>query len=189
MVRIRRQLALVALAASATLLIMLPATAAAEGPWDSLLAPEASCPGQSDVSATVEAQELTMLCMHNYARAASGLAPLRSVKQLRVSSGRKAKDIKGCDDFSHEACGRSTFYWLRKVGFMRGTYGVGENIAFGTGELGSVRSIMSAWLNSDEHRTNLLAPNYDDVGIGMAEGRFLGHGGAQIWVAHLGFHH
>jgi uncharacterized protein YkwD len=186
MVRATRKLVLATLAA---LLLALPAGAAADGPWDSLLAPETACPGQSDVAAPADAQELTMLCMHNYARTASGLAPLQSVKQLRTSSGRKAKDIKGCDDFSHEACGRSTFYWLRKVGFMRGTYGVGENIAFGTGVLGSVRSIMSDWLNSDEHRTIVLSPAFVDVGIGMAEGRFRGHGGAQIWVVHFGFHH
>jgi uncharacterized protein YkwD len=186
MFRIRRQLALAAVTALA---LVIPASATADGPWDSLLAPETSCPGQSDVGASADAQELTMLCMHNYARAASGLAPLQLIKQLRISSGRKAKDMKGCDDFSHEACGRSAFYWLRKVGFMRGSYGVGENLAFGTGGMGSVRSIMSNWINSDEHRTILLTPNYQDIGVGMVEGKFLGHGGTQIWVTHFGFRH
>jgi uncharacterized protein YkwD len=186
LVRIRRKLAL---AAVASLLLALPAGAAGDGPWDSLLAPESACPGQSDIGAPGDAQELTMLCMHNYARTAAGLAPLRAIKELRTSSGRKAKDMKGCDSFSHEACGRSTFYWLRKVGFMRGTYGVGENLAYGTGVAGSVRSIMSDWLNSDEHRAILLSPAFEDVGIGMAEGRFLGRGGTEIWVAHFGFRH
>jgi uncharacterized protein YkwD len=185
MVRMTRKLAMVAVA---SLLLAMPAAAAAEGPWDSLLAPESACPGQSDVGAPDSVQELTMLCMHNYARTASGLAPLISTKQLRVSSARKAKDMKACDDFSHEACGRSTFYWLRKVGFMRGTYGVGENLAFGPGALGSVRTIMSNWLNSDEHRTTLLMPAYRDTGIGMVDGKFLGHGGTQIWVGHFGYH-
>src|ERR671931_487704 len=96
----------IALAATAALLLALPAGASASGPWDSLLAPESSCPGQTDLSAPPETQELIMLCMHNYARAASGLAPLRSVKSLRVSSSRKAKDLKDCDKLSHEACGR-----------------------------------------------------------------------------------
>jgi uncharacterized protein YkwD len=186
MVRFTRK---IALASVASLLLAIPAGASAAGPWDSLLAPEAACPGQSDPSAPVEAQELTMLCMHNYARTAAGLGPLRSVKQLRVSSGRKAKDMKGCDDFSHEACGRNTFYWLRKVGFMQGNYGVGENLAWGSGDLGTVHTIMSNWLNSDEHRVILLRGSYQDVGIGLAEGRFQGLGGAQIWVAHFGYRH
>jgi uncharacterized protein YkwD len=185
MVRITRRLAVTAVA---SLLLVMPAVAVAEGPWDSLLAPASACPGQSDASAPGGAQELTMLCMHNYARAASGLAPLISSKQLRVSSARKAKDMKACNNFSHEACGRNAFYWLRKVGFLHGTYGVGENLAFGSGALGSVRTIMSNWLNSDEHRTNLLMPAFREIGIGMAEGRFLGHGGTQIWVAHVGYH-
>lgn len=178
----------IALSGIAALSLMIPATAAASGPWDSLLAPESACPGQSEASAPGGVQELTMLCMHNYARAASGLVPVIASKQLRVSSARKAKDMKSCNDFSHEACGRSAFYWLRKVGFMRGTYGAGENLAFGSGALGSVRTIMSNWLNSDEHRTILLMPAYREIGIGMAEGKFLGHGGTQIWVAHLGYH-
>jgi uncharacterized protein YkwD len=186
MVRVWRQLALTAVT---VLALAIPASAGADGPWDTLLAPEASCPGQSDVGTSPEVQELTMLCMHNYARAASGLAPLLLIKQLRISSGRKAKDMKGCDVFSHEACGRSAFYWLRKVGFMRGTYGVGENLAFGTGGMGSAHSIMSDWLNSDEHRTILLTPNYQDIGVGMVEGNFLGRGGTQIWVTHFGFRH
>jgi len=166
----------------------LPATATASGPWDSLLAPESACPGQNDENAPAETQEEIMLCMHNYARALSGLAPLQSVKQLRVSSGRKAEDLERCDQFSHEACGRSIFFWLRKVGFMRGTYGVGENLAWGTGALGTVHTIMSNWLNSDVHRTILLNPRYDDVGIGLAEGNFKGYNGAEIWVAHFGYH-
>jgi uncharacterized protein YkwD len=184
MVRVLRQLALAAVAA---LLLAIPASASADGPWDSLLAPESACPGQSDVSAPADAQEATMLCMHNYARAAAGLGPFHAIGKLRVSAGRKAKDLKGCDDFSHEACGRSTFYWVRKVGFARGTYGVGENLAWGTGEFGSVGAIMSNWLNSDEHRDILLTPKYDDLGIGMVQGRFQGQGGAQVWVTHFGF--
>jgi uncharacterized protein YkwD len=186
MVPFRGQLALVVMA---VMLLAIPASASGDGPWDSLLAPETACAGQSDPSAPIEAQELTMLCMHNYARAASGLGPLRPVKPLRVSSGRKAKDMKGCDDFSHEACGRNTFYWLRKVGFMQGNYGVGENLAWGSGSLGTVHTIMSNWLNSDEHRVILLRPSYQDVGIGLAEGRFQGFVGAEIWVAHFGYRH
>jgi uncharacterized protein YkwD len=178
----------IALAALASLMLALPTGAAASGPWDNLLAPESACPGQDDPSASAEAQEQIMLCMHNYARAASGLSPLRSVKPLRVSSDHKAKDLRSCDQFSHEACGRNIFFWLRKVGFMRGTYGVGENLAWGTGPLGTVHTIMSNWLNSDAHRTILLTPSYQDVGISLAQGRFRGFNGAEIWVAHFGYH-
>ena len=185
MVRVWRQLALIAVTG---LLLVIPATAAASGPWDSLLAPESACPGQSDPSAAPAVQEQIMVCMHNYARALSGLRPLQSVKPLRVSSGHKAEDLERCDQFSHEACGRNIFYWLRKVGFMRGTYGVGENLAWGTGELGTVHTIMSNWLNSDAHRTILLNPSYDDVGLGLAKGKFRGYSDAEIWVAHFGYH-
>jgi uncharacterized protein YkwD len=48
---------------------------------------------------------------------------------------------------------------------------------------------MSAWLNSDEHRTVLLAPSFDDVGISMVSGAFKGYSGVAVWVAHFGYHH
>jgi len=165
-----------------------PASASASGPWDNLLAPESACPGQSDSSSPVMAQEATMVCMHNWARQQQGLAPLQAMKKLHVSSHDKAKDIKRCRQFSHEACGRDAFYWFRRVGFMRGNYGAGENLAFGSGPLGTVRDTMSAWLNSSVHRGVLLTSSFDDVGISVVSGKLHGHR-ADIWVAHLGYHH
>jgi uncharacterized protein YkwD len=179
----------IALAAVASALLAAPAAANASGSWDSLLAPESACPGQSDASLPAATQVQTMICMHRWARAQQGLSGLHVSKQLRSSSGRKAHDIKRCKDFSHDACGRDAFYWFRKVGFLRGSYGAGENLEFGNGEAGTVRGAMSAWLNSDEHRTVLLTPNFDDIGISVTSGRFKGFNNVAIWVAHFGYHH
>jgi uncharacterized protein YkwD len=172
----------------ACLALVAPATASASGSWDNLLAPESACPGQSNPASSIRAQEQTMVCMHNWAREQQGLRPLRDTKQLRVSSHRKAKDIKHCRQFSHEACGRNAFYWFHRVGFMRGHYGAGENLAFGSGPLGTVRDTMSAWLNSSIHRSVMLTPSFDDVGISVVRGK-LGGGHVDIWVAHFGYHH
>jgi uncharacterized protein YkwD len=47
---------------------------------------------------------------------------------------------------------------------------------------------MGMWLNSPEHRANLLNRRYDQVGISLLPAKF--HGSeASIWVAHLGYHH
>lgn len=183
--RLRR----IALATVSCAIFLAPAAASASGPWDNLLAPESACPEQSDASLPIGVQEKTMVCMHNWARTQKGLKPLHSAKKLRVSSHRKARDIRRCHQFSHEACGRDAFYWFRHVGFMRGTYGVGENLEFGQRRLGTVRNAMSAWLNSDIHRSVLLTSSFDDVGISLVDGRFKGHRGVAIWVAHFGYHH
>jgi uncharacterized protein YkwD len=177
----------IALAAVAGAFLIAPAAASA-GQFESLIAPESACPGQSDPSMPATAQEQTMLCMHEYARAQAGVRPLSVSKDLRVSSTRKARDIRHCHQFSHEACGRDPFYWVRRVGFEHGSWGVGENLALGSGPTATVRSRMTAWIYSDMHRSVLLTSRFDQVGISLVSGRYRGTRGAMIWVSHFGYH-
>jgi uncharacterized protein YkwD len=169
-------------------LTLLPASASASGPYDYLLAPESACPGQSNPTLPASAQEQIMVCMHNWARAQRGEQPLQPESQLERSSHKKAEDIRRCQQFSHEACGRNAFYWVRRVGFETGSYGAGENLEFGQGSLGTVRGAMSGWLNSTVHRTVLLTPSWRDVGFTVLDGKLDGHPGVAIWVAHFGYH-
>jgi uncharacterized protein YkwD len=178
-----------ALAALACTLLVVPAPASASGSPDPLLAPESACPGQSDASLPAAVQENAMVCMHRWARAQEHLSGLRVSKQLRTSSARKAQDITRCGQFSHEACGRDPFYWESRVGFFRGTYGAGENLALTYGDDTTVRGAMDLWLHSPEHRRNLLSPSYREIGVALITGRFDGNDGAHIWVAHFGYHH
>ncbi len=99
----------------------------------------------------------------------------------------KARDIVRCRQFSHEACGRDPFYWFSRVGYMRGTFGVGENLAYGTRRLGTPRANMRSWLHSPGHRRALLDPAFREIGIGLVRGRYLGSRRAEVWVAHLGY--
>ena len=177
------------LAVAFVLLAILPASASASGHWDRLLAPESACPGQSDGSLPRPIQVQSMICMHNWARSQEHLSALSVSRQLRASANRKAHDIKRCGQFSHYACGRNPFYWEQRVGFFRGSYGAGENLALTFGSETTVRGAMDLWLNSPEHRRNLLAPQYRNVGISLVTGRFRGNGDAHIWVAQFGYHH
>src|SRR5262249_35301573 len=117
------------------------------------------------------------------------LSGLSVSKQLRSSSTRKARDIRHCHQFSHYACGRDAFYWEQRVGFFRGSFGAGENLALTYGEDTSPRGTMDLWLNSPEHRGVLLSPRYRNVGIALSTGEFDGNTGAHIWVAQFGYHH
>jgi uncharacterized protein YkwD len=178
---------LVAAFAAATLAA--PAVANASDPYASLLAPETACPGQTDPNLSPALKEQAMVCMHRYARAHAGDHGIHSVKSLRSSATRKARDIRRCRQFSHYACGRNAFYWFQRVGFFRGTYGAGENLALTYGDNSTVREAMDLWLNSDEHRHVLLTRGYDDIGVSVLPGPFDGHRDATIWVAHFGYHH
>ena len=62
---------------------------------------------------------------------------------------------------------------------------VGENLAWGAGEYGSVRSIFRAWMRSPEHRENILA-DYDQTGIELRTGTLGGVAGTRVWAQHFG---
>jgi uncharacterized protein YkwD len=176
-------------AITAAALLVTPAVATAADEPDKLLAPESACPGQSDRSLPHSVQTATMVCMHQYARAQAGLQQFHGSKKLRTSSSRKARDVMRCKQFSHTACGRDAFYWFRRVGFMKGNFGVGENLVLGSGDGGTVRSAMNGWLHSDPHRSILLTASFDRLGIGLVTGEFHGFKGTAVWVAHFGYQH
>jgi uncharacterized protein YkwD len=177
------------LAGLAAVALAIPATASAADPYAAYLAPESACPGQTDTSLSADAKEQSMVCMHRFARSHAGVGGIHSVKSLRTSAARKSHDIRRCGQFSHYACGRDAFYWFNRVGFLRGTFGAGENLALTYGANSTVREAMDLWLNSDEHRHVLLTGDYKDVGISVLTGSFDGQGAATIWVAHFGYHH
>jgi uncharacterized protein YkwD len=162
-----------------------PAASAASG---SLVAPSETCPGQTKLGAPVAAQEETMLCMANYARAQEGLAALAPNPVLEDSAREKGRDIIRCESFSHYACGREFAYWMRAAGYLSSPcWKAGENLAWGTDSLGSVRSIFRAWLRSPEHRENILGP-YAETGIDLVTGTLEGLPGTRIWTQHFGLH-
>ena len=147
-----------------------------------------ACPGQNDSSARPAAQSRVMRCMFNFAREKRGLSRLKSSSQLDRSARRKSGDIKRCGSFDHYACGRDFTFWMRQVGYARQCWTAAENIAWGKGKNGNVRSIFVAWLKSPGHRANILSRNYSAVGAGVRKGRFFGNRGSQVWTTHFGSH-
>jgi uncharacterized protein YkwD len=148
-----------------------------------------TCAGIDDPNAPVAAQEAAMECMVNFARHEAGLPTLDDSRKLDGSADNKAGDILHCNEFSHEACGRDFLFWFRRAGYLGNRcWWAGENLAWGTGSLGSVRSVMKAWLHSPSHRANLLGAEYDDLGISLRVGALGGSSSAHLWVNHFGRH-
>ncbi|HET8814935.1 MAG TPA: CAP domain-containing protein [Solirubrobacterales bacterium] len=170
---------LVALAAA---VLAAMASSAAAG----LVAPTSACPGQLNANARPGVQERAMRCLVNHAREQRGMAPLRAVPSLARAADRKSGDILRCDEFSHEACGREFTYWMERTGYIRGgCWQAAENIAWGTGRLGSPRAIFKAWIRSSGHRRNILGP-FEDIGIGLQVGELEGTSGAHVWTQQFG---
>jgi uncharacterized protein YkwD len=175
------------LSLSALCAALLPAAARAMD-LQRLIAPTDVCAGETDQGASVSEQEQAMRCMTNFARERTGLSRVGDAAELDRSAADKSGDILRCDSFSHEACGRQFTYWMGRVGYLRARcWRAGENIAWGSGDLGSVRSIFRAWIHSPEHRANILG-RYEQIGIGLAVGRLDGYAGAYVWTQHFGSH-
>jgi uncharacterized protein YkwD len=153
-----------------------------------LVAPTSICPNQTDLGDSPAVQEQAMRCMTDFARQKSGLGRLGNATDLDRSAIRKTDDIIRCDSFSHYACGRQFTYWMQRSGYLAARcWRAGENIAWGTGSYGDVRSIFVAWLHSPDHRANLLGP-YSMIGIALSVGNLEGHRGAHVWTQDFGSH-
>ena len=79
---------------------------------------------------------------------------------------------------------------IRASGYLSsgGSWRIGENLAWGTGELASPKAIMAAWMNSAGHRANILQPAYREIGFGVLAGNpsSRSNGGA-TFVTEFGF--
>jgi len=181
---VRRSLVIGLLVACAAALTAPVAGAASP---NALIAPPKACPGQSDASASNAVQMRAMRCMTNYARERRGIAPLVRVQALERAGLEKSADMIRCGEFSHEACGRDFNYWIEQFGYPHGScVRTGENIAWGSGRLGSVRTIFTAWIHSKGHRANILSSGFQDFGIGLRVGQLEGTEGAHVWTQEFG---
>jgi uncharacterized protein YkwD len=141
------------------------------------------CATRAALNAPAAVQERAMLCLTTAARRHHGLPPLAGERSLIRAARHKSADILRCGTFTHQACGREFTYWIERLGY-RGCASA-ENIAWGTGRLGSVRSIFRAWMRSPGHRENILG-RYEEIGIGLRLGRLEGNGGAHVWTQDFG---
>lgn len=162
--------------------------AAATGAYDGYLAPASACPGNDAPTLLASEQVSAMLCLIDYARAQNGLPALERPSLLATSASSKADDIVNCDDFSHSACGKPMAAPFEQAGYTADPSAeVGENVAYGEDLLGSPRSIMRAWLESDGHRTNLLDERWREQGVASRKPpALLGLTANTVWVSHFG---
>ena len=152
-----------------------------------LVAPSSVCPDVK-LNAAATVQEKAMLCLTNYARGQVAEPQLEEAAALEESAREKAQDIFRCDSFSHYACGREFSFWIREAGYLSSEcWRVGENLAWGTGEYGTVRSIFRAGLNTPEHREHSVG-NDRQIGIDLKTGSLAGKPDTHVWTQHFGSH-
>ncbi|MDF2379699.1 MAG: CAP domain-containing protein [Candidatus Gracilibacteria bacterium] len=110
----------------------------------------------------------------NQERLKEGLTPLRYNKKLETSAQLHTDDMEKNDYFAHASIdGREPFNRIEDAGYLEPfheckcskSYTVGENIAKGQT---TPEQVMKDWMNSPDHKENILNPDYDEIGIGIS---------------------
>lgn len=112
-------------------------------------------------------------CLLNAERAARGLTALKPDRQLQRAALAHGGDMVDHQYFAHEGRdGSQPAERIRATGYLSGggAWRIGENLAWGTGDLASPRAIMAAWMHSPGHRANILQPQYRQIGFGVIAG-------------------
>jgi uncharacterized protein YkwD len=147
-------------------------------------AQDAACPGADLVptASTIAQASQATLCLLDNERAAAGLHPVVETPGLTQPSAAYSARMVAEDFFAHVSPDGGTLVdRLTAAGYIApdGDWTVGENIAWGQGDLGTPRNIVVAWMNSPGHRHNILTGEFTEIGIGIA----LGTPGDPTWGA------
>ena len=166
---------LLLLLCAALLLLAVPATASAAKDGGKRKAKSAQQCANADLvpdAGNLAAVRAAVLCLHNRERTARGLPALREHVKLREAAQAHSDDMVAGQYFEHEAPGGADMVdRILGTGYGRGDYySLGENIAFGTGELATAGQIHRAWMRSPGHRANILRRQFREIGIGIAIG-------------------
>lgn len=125
----------------------------------------------------------SLLSETNLKRAESQQTALSLSPQLAEAAQAKANDMVKADYWSHNAPdGKTPWSFIAASGYQYQT--AGENLAYG---FDSASEAVKGWMNSQEHRDNILNASYREVGFGVASApNYQGQGPQTVLVAEYG---
>lgn len=133
--------------------------------------------GSSEAATTQSRSVLRNSVVHltNVARVAHGCRPLKYNNTLQRAAQGHANDMSRKHYFAHNSI-NGTVWWKRimKAGYKDPG---GENIARG---FSGASSVVRAWLNSPEHRRNIMNCQFRTIGIGF-------NTNGDYWVQDFGY--
>lgn len=134
-------------------------------------ATQAPVPSQSEKAneAGLNAYEQQVVDLTNKERAKYSLPPLKIDLALSKVAREKSRDMAVNHYFSHNSpTYGSPFEMMRKFGISYTA--AGENIAKGQR---TPQEVVTAWMNSEGHRANILNKNYTHIGVGFEENGYI----------------
>jgi uncharacterized protein YkwD len=132
----------------------------------------AACSG-ADAAPSDPSAVAATLCLLNEQRTAQHLGALTQSAPLGRAADGYAQAMVDQRFFDHVSPGGSTMLQrIEDAGWVAapGAWTVGENIAWGSGTLGTPASIVDSWMHSAGHRANILNGSFAEIGIGIAGG-------------------
>jgi uncharacterized protein YkwD len=121
----------------------------------------------------VELVRAAILCLHNQIRVQNGLPLLKDNAKLRKAATSHSNDMVTQGFFDHTSPDGDSFVdRIIGAGYAKRNDGwtLGENLAWGTGDLSTAQGVMNAWMNSAGHKANILKKAYREVGVGIRLG-------------------
>jgi hypothetical protein len=136
--------------------------------------------GSGVLGRSTDITTVSLLQQTNQERLGHGENVLALNNQLSSAAQAKAEDMVARNYWSHKTPdGREPWTFVDKTDYKYGS--AGENLAYG---FSTGSATMSAWMNSPEHRSNILENNYSDVGFGVVSAKnFQGSGAVTVVVA------
>lgn len=129
------------------------------------------CPHSRDYPTReeLEAVRASILCLLNEERGRHGLPALDRNRALELASQRHSEDMVARDYFEHETPdGIDPASRMAAAGYPRAGSSMGENLFWGGQIAPTPIDAVDAWLESPGHRRNILLPEFDEVGVGVA---------------------
>lgn len=135
-------------------------------------APQATAPSPSG-------WQVDMLAQVNAQRAANGAGPVAICNSLTRAAQAHSADQAAHNSMSHVGSDGATLVdRIARAGYG-GWTALGENVAYGYGD---VASVMNGWMNSPGHRANIVNPAYTHIGLGEANAS----NGTPYWTQDFG---
>ena len=107
-----------------------------------------------------------VLNLVNEERAKYNVAPLKWDDSLAALAESHCEDMIDRNFFAHNTPdGKTPFDRMKAAGISYSS--AGENIAAGQS---SPQNVMDSWMNSPGHRKNILNPDFEYIGVGLARG-------------------
>jgi uncharacterized protein YkwD len=107
-----------------------------------------------------------LLSATNQQRQSHHISPVKMSPELAEAASLKAQNMLDHQYWAHTSPdGTTPWHWFEKVGYSYAY--AGENLAK---DFTSVQAVTTAWMNSPEHRANVLNAHYTQVGFASTSG-------------------